>query len=118
MKTEFFATRTLARNAVEALNGKFKDFGKDAPTGERWGVLVDEVLPVQKEQPVLAEEKSNLDVHLDFLSTVAEDAAKALNQPTGIRGEQTLTTPNKKPVRVMWRRSIVAVRLSALLAKS
>ncbi|SOK58823.1 hypothetical protein [Yersinia phage fHe-Yen9-03] len=112
MKTEFFATRTLARNAVEALNGKFKDFGKDAPTGERWAVLVDEVLTVQE-----PEVKSTNELHFDFVNTLADDAAKALNQPTGIRGEQTLTTPNKKPVRVLWRRSMVAVRLSALLSK-
>lgn len=37
--TTFFATRTLARNAVEALNGKLKDFGTTAAKGERWGVI-------------------------------------------------------------------------------
>jgi len=35
----FFATRTLARNEVRDNGGKFKDFGSDAPTGKRWGVI-------------------------------------------------------------------------------
>lgn len=39
MHTNYFDTRTQARNAVEALNGKFKDFGADAPKGKRWAVI-------------------------------------------------------------------------------
>lgn len=41
--THFFATRTLARNAADSLKGKVKDFGTDAPKGERWAVLVEAV---------------------------------------------------------------------------
>lgn len=39
--TNYFDTRTQARNAVESLNGKFKDFGADAPKGQRWAVLTE-----------------------------------------------------------------------------
>lgn len=46
LTTHFFGTRTLARNAVEALNGKFKDCGADAPKGERWAVVVSKTLDV------------------------------------------------------------------------
>lgn len=39
MNVTYFGTRTLARAAVSELNGTFKDFGTDAPKGERWAVL-------------------------------------------------------------------------------
>lgn len=39
MNTNYFDTRTQARNAVESLKGKFKDFGADAPKGKRWAVI-------------------------------------------------------------------------------
>lgn len=39
MHTNYFDTRTQAREAVAKLNGKFKDFGADAPKGKRWAVI-------------------------------------------------------------------------------
>lgn len=41
--TTYFASRTLARNAVDSLNGKFKDFGTTAAKGERWAVIHEEM---------------------------------------------------------------------------
>lgn len=56
MKTSFFATRTIARNFASEHGGKVKDFGKDAPAGERWAVLAEAVevpaVAVVKETPV------------------------------------------------------------------
>ncbi|AQW88550.1 hypothetical protein pEaSNUABM50_00024 [Erwinia phage pEa_SNUABM_50] len=104
-KTVYCGTRTLAREAAKELNGKFKDMGKDAPYGERWVVLI-EVPDVQEE------------VHTQFVDTLPEDAVRVLNQPTGFKGEQTLKTSNNKPVRVLWRRSKVTMRLAAHLAKA
>lgn len=51
MNTNYFDTRTQARNAVEALNGKFKDFGADAPKGKRWAVISEAVNVKLEEVP-------------------------------------------------------------------
>ena len=63
MKTIYFATRTLARNAKDELNGQFKDFGTDAPKGERWAVLV-EVEQVQSQSIETEVTEANHEVHL------------------------------------------------------
>lgn len=99
-QTHFFATRTLARANVDVLNGKLKDFGKDAASGERWAVIVEvpEVKPDNRK--------------------ILEDASTIENQRPGIIGEQVLKTPNNKPVRVSWRRSMTAVRLAKHLANA
>ena len=118
MKTEFFATRDLARNAVEALNGKFKDFGKDAEKGKRWAVQFEEVQEATSETvtPVLEEVKKE-NIHVSTVNNVSSDDAIAiLKRPGSIIGEQTLSTQNKKPVRVLWRRNLTATRLAAHIA--
>lgn len=56
--TTFFASRTLARNAVEALNGKVKDFGSTAAKGERWAVIHEEAETVMEEQIQVQEKAS------------------------------------------------------------
>lgn len=113
MKAIYFATRTLARNAVSELNGKFKDFGTDAQTGERWAVLVEEkeeVLDRNKIQEDVNELYHSLNINGLHIS--AKDADSTLNRPGSIIGEQLLKTPNKKPVNVFWRRNMTAMRLS------
>jgi len=41
----FFPTRNQAKTALEYIqNGKFKDCGKDAPKGERWAVISQQVV--------------------------------------------------------------------------
>jgi len=112
IQTHYFATRTLARANVEVLNGKLKDFGKDAATGERWAVLVE----VPDEATLLSpayQETQNL--HDQW--KVLQDAEVITSQRPGIIGEQVLKTPNNKPVRVSWRRNMTAVRLANHLAK-
>lgn len=123
IQTHYFATRTLARANVEVLNGKLKDFGKDAPTGERWAVLV-EVPEVQEtvqhsEIEMHQSMDSAIDSTIDFLKRerLMMDASTITNQRPGIIGEQQMKTPNNKPVRVSWRRSMTAVRLANHLAK-
>lgn len=115
MKAVYFATRTLARNAVEELNGKFKDFGTDAPKGERWAVLVEET--VQNDQTSVQEDSNTSQVTpvqqiteslIDYSEAIA-----VLNRPGSVIGEQTLRTPNNKPVRTLWRRNKTAMRLAA-----
>lgn len=50
--TTFFASRTLARAASVEMAGKVKDFGTDAPKGERWGVVCEaEDVPAVEVQP-------------------------------------------------------------------
>lgn len=52
MNTNYFDTRTQARNAVAKLNGKFKDFGADAPKGKRWAVISEALdVKLQEVQP-------------------------------------------------------------------
>lgn len=52
MHTNYFDTRTQARNAVAKLNGKFKDFGADAPKGKRWAVISEALdVKLQEVQP-------------------------------------------------------------------
>lgn len=109
MKIEFFATRSLARAAANELNGQFKDFGKDSPQGNRWAVEVPEVSQTMAQ----AVERYNNSDTWDLL----EDASTIESQRPGIIGEQVLKTPNNKPVRVSWRRSMTAVRLANHLAK-
>lgn len=123
IQTHYFATRTLARANVEVLNGKLKDFGKDAPTGERWAVLV-EVPEVQEtvqhsEIELHQSMDSAIDSTIGFLkrNSLLNDAVDIAKQRPGIIGEQQLKTPNNKPCRVSWRRSMTAVRLANHLAK-
>lgn len=138
--THYFDTRTLARNNVAVLNGKFKDFGTDAPKGKRWAVLVEDV--VQSDNPILEklqncndnfikaidevqqicetsqsernQLQNNIEEMRQKLSVVitAQEAKTILNRSGSIIGEQTLKTPNNKPVRALWRRSMVGVRLA------
>lgn len=117
-QTHFFATRTLARANVEVLNGKIKDFGKDAPTGERWAVLVE--VPEQNSEIDMNQSMDTaVNSTIDFLKRerLMMDASTITSQRPGIIGEQTLKTPNNKPCRVSWRRSMTAVRLAKHLQK-
>lgn len=107
-QTHFFDTRTLARDNVSVLNGKFKDFGKDAIAGERWAVLV--------EVPDVQSTIDNIAVNL-ARSILLDDAAVIAKQPSGIIGEQVLLTPNDKRVTVSWRRRMTPIRLAKHLAK-
>jgi len=125
-QTHFFGTRTLARNFLNestAESAKLKDFGKDAATGERWAVLV-EVPEVQEtvqhsEIEMHQSMDTAIDSTIDFLKRerLMMDASTITNQRPGIIGEQTLKTPNNKPCRVSWRRSMTAVRLAKHLQK-
>lgn len=150
MRTEFFASRTLARNFASENGGKVKDFGKDAAAGERWAVLseVVEVAPaipakehsveihsettaslaaalkavdVAKPAPAIKDRISFLNAN-NFEKKVVEVAHVAVKEVrkiiAGIIGEQVLTTPNDKRVRVMYRRSLVPIRLAQSIAKS
>lgn len=49
-KYDFFGTRTIAREVAKERNTSVKDFGKDAPKGERWGVLAIEIQETETEQ--------------------------------------------------------------------
>lgn len=120
MKTIYFATRTLARNAKDELNGQFKDFGTDAPKGERWAVLVEECFAeAYNETQDLLDQWQEENQHVDSVSTITRDEAlKVLNRPGSIIGEQTLKTPNNKPVRTLWRRSVERTRMAHNLAKT
>ena len=79
--TTFFATRTAARNAVEALNGKVKDFGTDAPKGERWGVI-HEVLETAMEEQSQVQEKVSDD---EIKAEIALLARSVLNHNSTMR---------------------------------
>ncbi len=120
MKTIYFATRTLARNAVAELNGKFKDFGTGAPKGERWAVLVEECFAeAYNESQNLLDEWQEQNQHVDAVSTITRDEAlQVLDRPGSIIGEQTLKTPNNKPVSVFWRRNVERTRMAHNLAKT
>ncbi len=112
IQTHYFATRTLARANVDVLNGKLKDFGSTAPKGERWAVLVE--VP---DQAVIDSPSYQETQNLHNQWKVLQDAEVIASQRPGIIGEQVLKTPNNKPVRVSWRRSMTAVRLANHLAK-
>lgn len=112
IQTHYFATRTLARANVEVLNGKLKDFGSTAPKGERWAVLVEVPEQAVIDSPSY-QETQNLRKNWNLIN----DAGIIAKQRPGIIGEQQLKTPNNKPVRVSWRRSMTAVRLANHLAK-
>lgn len=74
MKAIYFSTRTLARNAVSELNGKFKDFGKDAAPGERWAVLVeDHVHFAFNETQDKHEEWKRSEVNIDKLNEINDN---------------------------------------------
>lgn len=148
MKTSYFATRTIARNFATENGGKVKDFGKDAAAGERWAVLqeVSEVVPVvstvELDEPTaqlaaalkavhaveVVKPSVNTTDRITFLNVdkiqnkikvtanvVTEEVKKIV---AGIIGEQTLKTPNNKPVRVLWRRNIMAMRLADSIAQT
>lgn len=120
MKTIYFATRTLARNAKDELNGQFKDFGTDAPKGERWAVLVEDYIAAAYNEPQdLLDEWQEQNQHVDAVSTITRDEAlQVLNRPGSIVGEQTLKTPNNKPVSVYWRRNVERTRMAHNLEKT
>lgn len=120
MKTIYFATRTLARNAKDELNGQFKDFGTDAPKGERWAVLVEDYIAAAYNEPQdLLDEWQEQNQHVDAVSTITRDEAlQVLNRPGSIIGEQTLKTPNNKPVSVYWRRNVERTRMAHNLEKT
>lgn len=109
MKIKFFATRSLARAAANELNGQFKDFGKDSPQGNRWAVEVPEVTQTMAQ----AVERYNNSDTWELL----EDASTIANMRAGIVSEQTLKTPNNKPVSVSWRRSLITLRLANHMSK-
>lgn len=118
-ETNFFATRTLARNflnASTAESAKFKDFGKDAPTGQRWAVLV-EVAEVTQEVTQAFDPNK-----IAFLKQEPVKAAP-VQEPTTITpgsifASAELQTPNGKPVNVLYRRRMTAVRLYKVLANA
>ncbi len=115
MKAIYFATRTLARNAVNELNGKFKDMGTDAPKGERWAVLVEETPAMEIQTSIQEENSPSPEMFAEVMqSNLVDfaDAVKVLNQPGSIIGEQVLRTPNNKPAKVLWRRNKTAMRLA------
>lgn len=147
MKTSFFATRTIARNFASENGGKVKDFGKDAPTGERWAVLseaveVPAVAVVEKHVEPTANlaaalkavdavpaKKVDVSSKIKFLNPTSNienkviEVAKVAVQEVrkviaGIIGEQTLTTSNNKRVRVMYRRNMMPIRLAMSIAKT
>lgn len=118
-QTHFFGTRTLARNFLNestAESAKLKDFGKDAPTGERWAVLVEvaerpaEDLHASMDDAI-ARQRASMFVTPEELDAIAK-------QPSGIIGEQHLKTPNGKTCVVSWRRSMTPVRLARHLLKA
>lgn len=114
MKTVFFDTRTLARNAAKEMNGKFKDMGSNCAAGERWAVLIEEI--ELSEIECVQQNNQSTDpivVHTDAVNHISRDEAIiALNRPGSIIGEQVLKTPNNKRVNVSWRRNMQATRLA------
>lgn len=147
MTTSFFATRTIARNFASENGGKVKDFGKDAPNGERWAVLADSlevattVAPVAQHTESIATPAAALKA-VDAVPTKKVDTSKIkfLNPTSnieqkvievakvavqevrkivsGIIGEQYLMNDKNKRVRVMYRRNMMPVRLAMSIAKS
>jgi len=146
MKTEFFATRTIARNFASENGGKVKDFGKDAADGRRWAVLseaVEVAAPVVEKHAapsanlaaalkavdVVPAKKVDVSTKIKFLNPTSNvekkvvEVAKVAVQEVrkviaGIIGEQTLTTGNNKRVRVMYRRNMMPIRLAMSIAKT
>lgn len=106
----YFNTRSIARSNVEVLNGKFKDFGKDSVTGERWAVIVE-----VEDIPATVEMSQSMDTAIkntmDFLKreSLLSDASIIAKQRPGIISNQVLKTPNNKPVHVSVRRNMTAV---------
>lgn len=144
MTTSFFATRTIARNFASENGGKVKDFGKDAPNGERWAVLADSLevattvaqhtesiaTPAAALQAVDAVPAKKVDTSkIKFLNPTSNieqkviEVAKVAVQEvrkivSGIIGEQYLMNDKNKRVRVMYRRNMMPVRLAMSIAKS
>ena len=114
--TNFYATRTLARNAAKELKGKFKDMGADSGSGKRWSVSIETILEEVKPEPKTV---STDNKHVHAVSTITRDEAlQVLNRPGSIIGEQTLKTPNNNPVSVYWRRNVERTRLAHNLEKT
>lgn len=138
MNPIYFDTRTLARNAVAELNGKFKDFGTDAPKGKRWAVLVEErpqvnvdklnevqdnfIAAVDQTQQIIEEGKvqreniqrdiNEMQHNMRLQSLANSGTMPAVSFTPGIKRRPDLKSVNGKPVRVMVRRSQVAIRLA------
>ena len=157
MKTIFFATRTLARNAAKELNGKCIDCGNDSPTGERWAVLVEDSThaaynetqeqqrnnlnveklveaqdnlvdsihqvqkiesTAQKERNVMQNEINEMQHNLRLQSLASSGTMPAVSFTSGLKQRANLTSVNGKPVKLLVRRSQVAVRLAKHLANN
>lgn len=161
MKTIFFATRTLARNAAKELNGKCIDCGNDSPTGERWAVLVEDSThaaynetqeqhqewqrnnlnveklveaqdnlidsihqvqkiesTAQKERNVMQNEINEMQHNLYLQSLASGGTMPAVSFTPGLKQRANLTSVNGKPVKVLVRRSQVAIRLAKHLANN
>lgn len=100
MKTSFFATRTIARNFASENGGKVKDFGKDAPTGERWAVLseaVEVAAPVAAMPEAHAETTASLAAALNAIDAVP---SKPVATASRIKFLNTTSNFEKKVVEV------------------
>lgn len=108
--THFFSTRTLARNAVESLNGKFKDFGTDAPKGERWAVLVEAVdVPMVEVEPheikgIPTEHDLNKEIAL--LQASMKAAQPQMQVLVVQKPSETVTNLKGKKVQVHYKKSV------------
>lgn len=96
--TTFFATRTLARNAAQELNGKVKDFGTSAQQGERWGVLVE--VPEVLESAQVVQTRKVLSIPAAHVSS------------TSVGRTCTLNNKYKKPVQVTTKRKAADAKAS------
>lgn len=110
-KTEFFATRTLARAYAKEVQGKVQDFGTDSESGKRWGVMVE----VEEVQEVIKTESTSISE--STLQTLL-DADDQKNLSGSIIGEQLLQSPRKRNVQVLWRRNMEIIRLQAHINKT
>lgn len=109
---DFYASRTLARNAAKENGGKVIDHGIESATGKRWGVVPGWLWGAYEETKVQREQWENKKA----------TPRLTLGIKTGYRNRSAARVSyvhgaKDKPIPVMYKRSQVAARLAAHLAR-
>lgn len=106
--TQFYASRSLARNAAKENGGKVVDHGADSAPGKRWGVLPGYVVEAMEETKGQREEMESVAPRVTLGITVGYRNRKAART-------SYVNSVNGAPVPVLVKRSKQAALLMAHL---
>lgn len=106
--TQFYSSRSLARNAAKENGGKIVDHGADSAPGKRWGVLPGYVVEAMEETKGQREEMESVAPRVTLGITVGYRNRKAART-------SYVNSVNGAPVPVLVKRSKQAALLMAHL---